>query len=225
MSGSRSLRRKRVRPEQRWLRRPQVLRVSADGARSTQTQIRNLREDPMDALVGLLALASIVGAPVGLLMCLSASKRDLGKTIALGSVACFGAILAVIVARGPTNATKSASAETVAQTAVQPQPENLTRSQMLANFRVSALSWHKDGFGTIMMASFVVHNDNRVSLRDIEVTCSSTGPSGSIIDTNARTVYEVVRDRSYLQVDKLNMGFIRTEATGTKCRVTGFARA
>jgi hypothetical protein len=179
----------------------------------------------MDALVGLLALASIVGAPVGLLMCLSASKRDLGKTIALGSVACFGAIVVVIGARAPTNATRSASAETVAVAAVQPQPENLSRSQMLANFRISALSWHKDGFGTVMMASFVVHNDNRVSLKDIEVTCSSTGPSGSIIDANTRTVYEVVRDRSYLQVDKLNMGFIRTEATGTKCRVTDFARA
>jgi len=178
----------------------------------------------VDVLVGLLVLASMVGAPVGLLMCLSVAKRDLGKTIALGSVACFGAMIVVIVARGPTSATKAASTETVAQAVVQPKPENLTRSQMLANFRVSALSWHKDGFGTIMTASFVVHNDNRVSLRDIEVTCSSTGPSGSIIDTNARTVFEVVRDRSYLQVDKMNMGFIRAEATETKCRVTGFAR-
>jgi hypothetical protein len=75
-----------------------------------------------------------------------------------------------------------------------------------------------------MMASFVVHNDNPIALRDIEVTCLSTGPSGSVIDTNARTVFEVVRQRSYLQVDKMNMGFIRTQTTDTNCRVTGFAK-
>lgn len=82
----------------------------------------------MDVLVGLLVLASMVGAPVGLLMCLSVAKRDLGKTIALGSVACLGAMIAVMVARDPAGATKAASAEAVAQTVVPPKPENLNRS-------------------------------------------------------------------------------------------------
>ena len=185
----------------------------------------------MDVLLGFLVLASMVGVPVGLLMCLSAAKRDVGKTIALSSAASFAVMMIIVVARGPsTTATANPTATTqaavsTARAYVEPKPENLSKSQMLANFRISAFSWQKDGFGTIMMARFVVHNDNPMRLKDIELTCSSSGPSGSIIDTNTRTVFDIVGQKSFLQVNKLNMGFVRSEAVETKCRVTGFSRA
>jgi hypothetical protein len=165
----------------------------------------------------------MVGAVVGLLMCLSAAKRQTGKTVAMASAACFVAMAVVLGARG--SAMTPAASTTAVQMAAETKPENLSRSQILANFRIRSLSWHKDGFGTVMMASFVLQNDNPMPLKDIEVTCASSGPSGSTIDTNARTVFDVVRQKSYLEVDKINMGFIRTEAVDTKCRVTGFARA
>lgn len=173
----------------------------------------------MQNLVGFLGLVSMIGAVVGTVMCLSPVRRQTGKTVALASVACFTAMAVVLGARTPAQPTVLAAAQ------VEPKPEKLSRSQMLANFRIRALSWHKDGFGTVMMASFVVHNDNPMPVRDIEITCGSSGPSGSLIDKNTRTVYEAVRGRSFLQVDKMNMGFIRSEATATKCVVTDFANA
>jgi len=176
----------------------------------------------VQALLGFIVLASMVGGAVGLLMCLSPARRQTGKTIALGSVACFVTIVVVLGINGPG---APATAPVAAAGVVEPKPENLSRSQILANFRISAISWHKEAFGSVMVASFRLHNDNPMPLKDIEVTCASSGPSGSIIDKNTRTVYEVIRQRSLLEVDKLNMGFIRTETTDTKCRVTGYSRA
>jgi hypothetical protein len=186
----------------------------------------------VDALIGLMVCASLVGLVVGLLMCLSGAKRYQGKRVALGSVTSFAMLVGIAVARGPVTPvaagptpTASQAVASVKQTYVEPKPENLSKSQMLANFRVKNLSWQKEGFGMIMEARFSVHNDNPMAVRDIEITCSSSGPSGSIIDTNSRTVFEVVRGRSYVDVEKMNMGFIRSEAVETKCRVTGFSKA
>jgi hypothetical protein len=172
-------------------------------------------------LLGFIVLATMIGGAVGLLMCISPAKRQTGKTVALGSVACFVAKAVVLGARGPSG---PAAPPTAATGVLEPKPENLSRSQVLANFRMSAVSWHKEAFGSVMVASFTLHNDNPMPLKDIEVTCASSGPSGSIIDKNTRTVYEVIRQRSLLQVDKLNMGFIRTETTNTQCRVTSYSR-
>jgi hypothetical protein len=173
----------------------------------------------VDILVGLLGLGSIVGGGVGLLMCLWNAKR--GKTLVLRSIAVFAAFLCIAVARGPSSATQ---AVTATQSNVEPTPASLSKSQILANFRIGAFAWKKSGFGAVMMARFTIHNDNPMPLKDIEVTCSSSGPSGSIIDTNTRTVYDVVNQRSFLQIDDMNMGFIRSEAVDSKCRVTGFSR-
>lgn len=186
----------------------------------------------MAALYGLLFLASLVGIVVGLLMCIPQAKRYHGKRVALASVGSFVVLTAIAIAEGPTDHAPAGPAPiasqavaSVNQTYVEPKPEDLSHSQMLANFRIKNLSWTKEGFGMIMEARFSVHNDNPMPVKDVEVTCSSSGPSGSIIDTNSRTIYELVRAKSYVDVDKMSMGFIRTEAVDTKCRVTGFSKA
>jgi hypothetical protein len=173
----------------------------------------------------------MTGVPVGLIMCVSTMRRPVGKKVALSSMASFAVLLYIAVARGPVaSATSSSETGTQAvasttQAYVQPKVENLSKSQMLANFRIRSFAWQKDGFGTVMTATFVLHNDNPMPVKDIEVTCSSSGPSGSIIDTNSRTVFDVVREKSFVQVDKINMGFVRGEVVDTKCQVTGFSKA
>jgi hypothetical protein len=133
-------------------------------------------------------------------------------------------MMGIVVARGPvaTSSTQAVAAATSLN--VEPKPEDLSRSDILANFKIRSFSWKKESFGTIMMATFLLRNYNPMPMKDIEVTCSSSGPSGSIIDTNSRTIFDVVQQKSYLQVDNLNMGFIRSEAVDTTCRVTGFKK-
>jgi hypothetical protein len=175
---------------------------------------------------------------VGLALCIPSSKRLLGKRLTLGAVACFAVLLGIAVAQSPTQANspqiqvattdnRSASQAPVGAmpNVIETKPANLSRGQILANFRIRGVSWSKEGFGMVMKASFLIHNDNPMPLKDIEVTCSSSANSGSTIDKNTRTIFDVVKQNSYLQVDNLNMGFIRSEINDTDCRVTGFSKA
>jgi len=115
--------------------------------------------------------------------------------------------------------------EATAKAAYAPSQRPPTKREMVEQFRIRSLSWEKSGFGTVMIANFTIHNDNTIPVKDVKVQCSSWGPSGSIIDSNAQTIYESIRGRSYLDVTKLNMGFIRSEAVDTKCKVVDFTPA
>lgn len=98
----------------------------------------------------------------------------------------------------------------------------LSRSQKLANININALRWSKDGFGTVMMATFRIDNDNPVAIKDVELTCVHSTKSGTVIDKNTRTVYEVINSNSYFYVRDFNMGFIHSQAAQSRCYVSDF---
>jgi hypothetical protein len=102
------------------------------------------------------------------------------------------------------------------------QPVRLTKDQMLANLRIDGLSWETAGFGNVMVATFIVNNNNPVSVRDVEISCGLSGGSGTIINVNKRTIYESIDRKSYLSVRDMNMGFINSQADRSKCIVTDF---
>jgi hypothetical protein len=102
------------------------------------------------------------------------------------------------------------------------KPIQLTRDQMLANLRIDGFSWEADGFGNVMVATFMVNNKNPVSVRDVEISCGLSARSGTIINLTKRTIYESIDRKSYLSVREMNMGFIDSQATRSKCIVTDF---
>ena len=50
--------------------------------------------------------------------------------------------------------------------------------------------WHKDGFGNIMIANFTLKNPTEYRFKDFEIKCTHSAPSGTVIDSNTRTIYE-----------------------------------
>jgi hypothetical protein len=180
----------------------------------------------MQAWMGFVVFVSMIGLVVGLIMCIPKSKRQSGKLIAGGSFAVFAMCIVAAAIKGPAAATvTNPVAQPVQTAAVVPAPRKLTKSDMIGQFRIRALSWEKDGFGTIMIASFTIHNDNTVPVKDVKITCSSSGFSDTTIDTNTCTVYDVIGPRSFGQISKMNMGFIRGEVADTKCKVVDFSAA
>jgi hypothetical protein len=183
--------------------------------------------------MGFIIFASLVGIVIGGMMCIPASRRQSGKLIAGGSFAVFAMCFVAVGIKPPSNANAAPSGQTAisdaSQTtpaaAVAAAPRKLTKAEMIGQFRIRALSWSKEGFGGVMVANFTIHNDNTIDAKDIKITCSSSGLSNTTIDTNTRTVFEVVKERSYSQVRELNMGFIRGEVADTKCKVVDFTAA
>lgn len=104
-------------------------------------------------------------------------------------------------------------------------PQYVSRSGALKNFRIDGFRWEKGGFGSVMIATFVIYNDNDFSVKDITVTCVHKTKSDTVIDRNSRTLYEQISARGYHSVVDANMGFIHSAAASSVCRVTDFARS
>jgi len=85
--------------------------------------------------------------------------------------------------------------------------------------------WSKGGFDNVMMGNFTIHNSNGFDVKDIEITCQHFGKSGTQIDRNGKTIYEVVKAKSKKVVNGFNMGLIHSQAASTSCAVTHVERS
>ena len=59
-------------------------------------------------------------------------------------------------------------------------------------------------------------------MKDLEITCVHSAPSGTEIGQNKKVVYDIVKAHSKKRVSELGMGFINSQASGARCSVTGF---
>ena len=85
-----------------------------------------------------------------------------------------------------------------------------------------AFTWRKDGFDSIMMATFTIENKGTQAVKDLEITCTHRANSGTVIDHNTRTIYEKVNAGSKKTIANFNMGFIDSQATKSGCSITDF---
>lgn len=72
----------------------------------------------------------------------------------------------------------------------------------------------------IMIANFKLTNPTDHAFKDFEITCDHSASSGTVIDHNVRTIYQIAGPKSTKSIRNFNMGFIDTQATNSSCRVT-----
>jgi hypothetical protein len=80
-------------------------------------------------------------------------------------------------------------------------------------------AWGKEGFGNVMIANFTIKNNSNYDVKDIEVKCTHSANSGTVIDSNDRTIYEIVKAHTTKRVNDFNMGFIHTQAARSNCEI------
>jgi hypothetical protein len=80
--------------------------------------------------------------------------------------------------------------------------------------------WYKEGFGNVMVADFTIKNPTQYRFKDFTIKCIHSGPSGTEIDSNTRTIYEVVQPKSTKVIKEMNMGFIHSQAARSGCGIT-----
>jgi hypothetical protein len=98
----------------------------------------------------------------------------------------------------------------------------ISEHERLQKIKIQKWSWKKDGFGSVMMATFVLQNTNDKTVKDIEITCEHFGNSGTLIDKNIRTIYETINAKATKTIGNFNMGFVHSQATKSSCTVTGY---
>jgi len=110
------------------------------------------------------------------------------------------------------NAVKKAAAEA--------KKEAEAQERALAAVEIVDFQWTKQGFGSVMEANFKIRNNGGVDIKDIEIECVHTAPSGTQIDRNIRTIYEIVKAGETREFKNFNMGFIDAQVSRSSPRIT-----
>jgi hypothetical protein len=83
-------------------------------------------------------------------------------------------------------------------------------------------SWHKEGFNNIMEADFTITNGSRFDIKDIKIKCVHSAKSGTQIDSNTRTIYDVIKAGETRQFRKFSMGFIHSQVESSSASIQDF---
>jgi len=71
-----------------------------------------------------------------------------------------------------------------------------------------------------MEANFTVQNKSKYNIKDITIKCIHSAKSGTVIDTNTQTIYDVVKANSTKTFPKVDMGFIHSQANSSSCYIS-----
>jgi len=94
-------------------------------------------------------------------------------------------------------------------------PKKVLLNNVALDFR-----WHREGLGNFMLADFTIRNPTQYRFKDFEITCDHSAPSGTVIDSNTRTIYEIVEPVSEKIVKQVDMGLIHNQAQTSDCKIT-----
>jgi hypothetical protein len=90
------------------------------------------------------------------------------------------------------------------------------------NFALEKFGWNKTGFDTVMVADFTFSNKNGFDIKDVEIKCTHSAESGTVIDSNDRIIYQLFRANSKRSVTGFNMGFIHSQVKSSACSIVDF---
>lgn len=93
------------------------------------------------------------------------------------------------------------------------------KQEAMANVKLD-YNWFISGFGSVMEADFTIKNNSKYTIKDIEIKCTHAAPSGTVIDSNTRVIYETVEPGKTKKIRKFNMGFIHSQVKKSGCVVT-----
>jgi hypothetical protein len=126
----------------------------------------------------------------------------------------LGLAVFVVLAFGSTDQNQNGSSSSQNSGSTQESPKEIALRTASLDFK-----WSKQGFGNVMIADFTIQNPSTYPIKDIEITCSHFGKSGTEIDSNTRTIYDVVPAKGKKTIKNFNMGFIHTQAASSSCKI------
>jgi hypothetical protein len=104
--------------------------------------------------------------------------------------------------------------------AAEPRPENPERF-----VRIAAFTWSKAVPEIVIQADLTIESALPFALKEIEVACAQFARSGVVIDSQRRTITEVLPAHGRLQVEALNIGPVHPQAGSSGCRIVNVTPA
>lgn len=132
--------------------------------------------------------------------------------LALILLGIFGAILSG-GEKGPGASSSSPSAPAA------PDPREVALTNLKLDF-----TWKLGGFDNVILATFTVKNENDFDVKDLQIRCEAFGKSGTRIDRNTRTIYDVVKAKGTKRLPEANLGLVNSQAEKLACDIVDFKR-
>ena len=74
--------------------------------------------------------------------------------------------------------------------------------------------------GSVLMLNFSLYNHGTVDVKDIKITCSLEGESGTNLGKATNTVYVIVKSKAFKEFSGFNMGFAHPQTHNVYCVIT-----
>lgn len=74
----------------------------------------------------------------------------------------------------------------------------------------------------IMTSKFIIKNNSEYMIKDIKVKCQNFSKSHTELDTNTRTIYEILYSREAKEIRNFNMGFVHSQREYSECKIIDF---
>ena len=99
-------------------------------------------------------------------------------------------------------------------------PNDAIKQSTIDFISIKKVSLRTGAFDTVMLASFMIVNDSVYDVKDLEITITSYGKSGTKVDTNKRVLYDIVKSKHSKAFKNFNMGFVHSQANDCEIKVT-----
>jgi len=163
-------------------------------------------------------------------------RKGYSNLVRVVSLGWLGVVVAVLIASPPSSpnnnisngkqgavSQESTTGSGVPQ-APPPTPMESPRESAARQLKLD-FNWGKSGFGNVMEADFTITNPSDYAVKDLEITCTHFASSGTRIDSNSRTIYELVPAKGKKVVRNFNMGFINSQSKSSNCKIEDFELA
>jgi hypothetical protein len=94
--------------------------------------------------------------------------------------------------------------------------ETIRQQLKLEHFAWSA------ALGRIADVKFVLNNKSGYDVKDVEIECSFYGNSGTLLDNQTKTVFDIFKSKRRKKVPRLNMGIVDAQSRTCNCYVKDF---
>lgn len=92
-----------------------------------------------------------------------------------------------------------------------------THYMAMQSTSITKFHGYKDESGLVLYENLTIKNDGPAAVKDIAIKCDDFAPSGTAIDSNERTIYEIVPAHKTRTFYRFNMGFINPQSSASSC--------
>ena len=90
---------------------------------------------------------------------------------------------------------------------------------------ITDITWKRSAGGSLAEMTLKISNDNDYPVKDMEIACQFSGPSGTVIKRKSAHIYEVIAAGKSRTFRRIEFGFIDKQVNGAVCDLADARRA